>query len=118
MIKEKLRSLAIKAFGASRPSPDSAKPPVPAPNGTELAVAPGSVVTNPNDGLNYVWIPPGTFVMGYPAGNTKDIAMAELAGEIPAHEVTITKEFWLGQTQVTHPPFATMTSHHPTRFNA
>jgi serine/threonine-protein kinase len=42
---------------------------------------------NPKDGLTYVWIPPGTFMMGYPC--------------LPGHQVTITKGFWLGQTKVT-----------------
>jgi formylglycine-generating enzyme required for sulfatase activity len=51
---------------------------------------------NPKDGLKYVWIPPGTFMMGCSPGDSecKD-------GEKPPHQVTITKGFWLGQTEVT-----------------
>jgi formylglycine-generating enzyme required for sulfatase activity len=51
---------------------------------------------NPKDGLKYVWIPPGTFMMGCSAGDNecKD-------WEKPAHEVTISKGFWIGQTEVT-----------------
>jgi len=48
------------------------------------------------DGLKYVWIPPGTFMMGCSPGDTKCGA-----DEKPPHHVTITKGFWLGQTEVT-----------------
>jgi eukaryotic-like serine/threonine-protein kinase len=50
---------------------------------------------NPKDDLKYVWIPPGTFMMGCSPGDTcRD-------DENPSHQVTITKGFWLGQTEVT-----------------
>src|ERR1019366_6834358 len=52
---------------------------------------------NPKDGLGYVWIPPGTFTMGCSTGETE----CNRPDEKPAHEVTITKGFWLGQTPVT-----------------
>jgi formylglycine-generating enzyme required for sulfatase activity len=56
----------------------------------------GSVQENPRDGLKYVWIPPGTFMMGCSPG---DIECYD--DEKPAHRVTITKGFWIGQTPVT-----------------
>ncbi len=57
---------------------------------------PGTVRENPKDGLKYVWIPPGSFQMGCSPGDN------ECAGdEKPPHQVTITKGFWLGQTEVT-----------------
>jgi formylglycine-generating enzyme required for sulfatase activity len=60
------------------------------------ARSPGTVKTNPKDGLKYVWIPPGTFMMGCSPGDS------ECDGdEKPAHRVTITKGFWMGQTAVT-----------------
>ena len=51
---------------------------------------------NPRDGLDYVWIPPGTFTMGCVDGD-------ELCydREKPAHKVTLTKGYWLGKTEVT-----------------
>jgi formylglycine-generating enzyme required for sulfatase activity len=62
----------------------------------QLGPAPGTVKTNPKDGLKYVWIPPGTFTMGCSSGDT------ECANdEKPPHKVTITKGFWMGQTEVT-----------------
>jgi formylglycine-generating enzyme required for sulfatase activity len=61
-----------------------------------LAPSPGEVRENPKDGLKYVWIPPGTFMMGCSPGD------GECAPEeSPPHQVTITKGFWLGQTVVT-----------------
>ncbi len=56
----------------------------------------GEVRVNTQDGQIYVWIPPGTFQMGCSSGDTK---CAD--NEKPAHIVTITKGFWLGQTLVT-----------------
>lgn len=57
---------------------------------------PGSVRINPIDGLSYVWIPPGRFMMGCSPGDDEC-----LDAEKPAHEVTISKGFWMGQTPVT-----------------
>ena len=56
----------------------------------------GATKVNPKDGLKYVWVPPGTFVMGCSPGDAecKD-------DEKPPHQVAITKGFWLGQTEVT-----------------
>src|SRR5208282_5564894 len=56
----------------------------------------GEVRVNPNDGLKYVWIPPGTFMMGCSPGDDHCTPL-----EKPPHQVTITKGFWLGQTEVT-----------------
>lgn len=57
--------------------------------------APGGKV-NSQDGLSYAWIPPGKFIMGCsPGDNGCD------DNEKPAHEVTLTKGFWIGRTEVT-----------------
>jgi len=56
----------------------------------------GEVRVNPNDGLKYVWIPPGSFQMGCSPGDTE--CGSE---EKPQHQVSITKGFWLGQAEVT-----------------
>jgi len=61
-----------------------------------LGPAAGSVRVNPKDDLKYVWIPPGTFMMGCSPGDN------ECDGdEKPSHQVTISKGFWIGQTEVT-----------------
>jgi len=56
----------------------------------------GEVRVNPMDGLKYVWIPPGTFMMGCSPGDS-DCGDEEK----PLHQVTLTKGFWMGQTVVT-----------------
>ena len=56
----------------------------------------GKVRENPKDGLKYVWIKPGSFMMGCSPGDS------ECQGdETPFHQVTITRGFWIGQTPVT-----------------
>jgi formylglycine-generating enzyme required for sulfatase activity len=57
---------------------------------------PGELQTNPQDGLRYAWIPAGSFQMGC---SSSDIECTDQ--EKPAHPVTITRGFWLGQTPVT-----------------
>jgi len=48
-----------------------------------------------SDGLMYVWIPPGTFQMGCSPGDN-DCNDAQR----PSHQITISKGFWMGQTEV------------------
>ncbi len=55
-----------------------------------------SVQVNPQDGLRYVWIAPGSFPMGCSPGDA-DCAPPEK----PAHPVTLTSAYWIGQTEVT-----------------
>ncbi len=59
---------------------------------------PGEIVENPKDGLKYVWIPPGTFMMGCSPGDGECFANGF---EPAAHRIVITRGFWLGQTEVT-----------------
>lgn len=61
---------------------------------------------NPKEGPKYVWIPPGSFQMGCSVGAYTEKYMDAfmnncLSDEEPAHKVSITKGFWLGQTEVT-----------------
>jgi sulfatase modifying factor 1 len=56
----------------------------------------GVVSENPRDGLKYVRIPPGTFQMGCSPGDK-----GCENNEKPSHQVSITKAFWIGQTEVT-----------------
>lgn len=50
---------------------------------------------NPRDGQTYLWMPPGAFTMGVSKGDEE----AE-DDEYPAHRVTLTRGFWIGQTPV------------------
>lgn len=66
---------------------------------------------NPKDGLTYVWVPPGTFVMG----STDDDGEAQ-PDEKPAHPVTLTKGFWLSETPVTQAAWRKVMGTNPSRF--
>ncbi len=55
-----------------------------------------SVRPNPQDTLPYVWIAAGQFQMGCSLGDSNCTAP-----ENPPHSVTISKAFWIGQTEVT-----------------
>jgi formylglycine-generating enzyme required for sulfatase activity len=70
----------------------------------------GQVRENPRDGLRYVWIPPGTFMMGC---SPRDDQCS--GDERPSHHVTITRGFRVGQTPVTvgaYKRFAEATGRH------
>jgi formylglycine-generating enzyme required for sulfatase activity len=65
---------------------------------------------NPKDGLTYVWIEPGTFMMGCAPGDDDC-----LDREKPPHKATIAKGFWMGQTPVTQEAYKTVTGKTPSR---
>ncbi len=56
----------------------------------------GSTRRNPQDGLFYRWIPPGSFSMGCSAGDQECFRE-----EMPPHRITLSQGFWIGQTEVT-----------------
>ena len=88
---------AVGSLATSSAQPRTAKQPVP-----------GTVKTNPKDGLKYVWIPPGRFMMGCSPGD------AECGDdEKPSHEVTLTKGFWMGETEVTQAAYQKVTGNNP-----
>ena len=58
----------------------------------------GTVRTNPNDGQNYVWVPPGEFEIGCSRGDQECKADEKLRNPVT---VRITHGFWLGETEVT-----------------
>ena len=66
---------------------------------------------NPIDGLTYVRIDPGTFTMGCSPGDKECDS-----DEMPAHKVTISKEFWLGQTEVTQEAYQKVMGSNPSYF--
>ncbi len=63
--------------------------------------------TNPKDGLRYVWIPPGTFQMGCSPGDKECFD-----NETPVR-VTLTKGYWLGETEVTQAAYQKVTGNNP-----
>ncbi len=79
--------------------------------GGSKAVAPGTVKVNPKDGLPYVWIPPGKFLMGCSPGDEE-----AYSNEKPAREETISKGFWIGQTPVTQAAYERVMGKNPSHF--
>jgi len=71
----------------------------------------GDIKVNPKDGLRYVWIPPGTFIMGCSPGDDECYD-----DEKPPHQVTITKGFWIGQTEVTQEAYQRVIGANPSHF--
>jgi formylglycine-generating enzyme required for sulfatase activity len=67
---------------------------------------------NPDDGLTYVWIPPGEFWMGCVPGD-KECAK----DETPRHRVKISKGFWIGQTEVTRAAYWEVLKRDPSKFD-
>jgi formylglycine-generating enzyme required for sulfatase activity len=84
--------------------------PTPVETATPPSGAPGAKKVNPKDGLTYVWIPPGTFQMGCSTGDTGCVGV-----EKPAHAVTITKGYWLGEMPVTQYAFERLMAQNPSR---
>lgn len=71
----------------------------------------GPVRQNARDGLMYVWIPQGKFMMGCSPGD------AECGDdEKPAREVTISRGFWMGQTEVTQTAYQQVMGANPSYF--
>jgi formylglycine-generating enzyme required for sulfatase activity len=86
---------AIDAILADSQEPEPKRPAEIPPRGVSASTT-ATVKENSKDGLKYVWIPPGTFMMGCSPGDS------ECGGdEKPPHQVTISRGFWLGQTPVT-----------------
>jgi formylglycine-generating enzyme required for sulfatase activity len=70
---------------------------------------------NSKDGLTYVWILPGTFTMGCSPDDSErgDCSV----GDEPTHQVTITKGFWIGQTEVTQAAYVRVIGSNPSYFH-
>ena len=88
--------LVFFVSGPKNPNPEGSIKKGDVSSSAKAGESKGEVRVNPKDGLKYVWIPPGTFMMGCSPGDNE-------CGddEKPPHQVTITKGFWLGQTEVT-----------------
>lgn len=80
--------------------------------GTATVAAQEKTKVNPKDGLTYVWIAPGKFVFGCSPGDIDCID-----DEQPAHMVTITKGFWIGQTPVTQLTYKKVAGANPSVFH-
>lgn len=89
---QSISAIAPKAMAAAAAGmPRLAPPAAPA-----ALLTTGMTRSNPRDGQSYVWIPPGTFVMG-----AAEDSVEALEDEKPAHRVALARGFWIGQTPVT-----------------
>jgi formylglycine-generating enzyme required for sulfatase activity len=78
---------------------DTVLPPTPAPplpKSVAKSPAAGETRIHPKDGLTYVWIPPGNFMMGRSPDDPE-----ALDNESPAHLEQVAEGFWLCRTPVT-----------------
>jgi formylglycine-generating enzyme required for sulfatase activity len=108
------RYAALAQRYLAKMEPSSASVPAGPPAGgvaTGSELKPGAVKTNIQDGLTYVWVPLGTFQMGCSPGDGECFD-----NEKPAHRATITKGFWMGQTEVTQQAYQKVTGRNPSYF--
>jgi formylglycine-generating enzyme required for sulfatase activity len=111
-----LFAVALAATSACHFSAVPARSQSPAPDLSQLKTK-----VNPKDGLTYVWIEAGTFQMGC---SPTDKNVTGLGGgtvvcvdsEKPVHTVTISKGFWIGQTQVPQSAYMKLTGSNPSHF--
>jgi len=71
----------------------------------------GDSKINPIDGLRYFWIPPGSYVWGCSPGDKQCYE-----DEMPNRKITLTKGFWLGETEVPQSAFEKITGENPSNF--
>ncbi len=66
---------------------------------------------NPKDGSKYLWIPPGSFIIGCSPGDN-DCYRDEKRNM----KVTLTRGFWLGETETTQGAYKKIMPKNPSRF--
>lgn len=104
----------------ARPTPETLTPVTPNTNASTNTVTPSATTTTnlpPSSpqkgeswtnsvGISFIWIPEGTFQMGKP-GNIDDSQ---------AHEVTLTKGFWMSKNEVTQAQWQALMGNNPSDF--
>lgn len=68
---------------------------------------------DPLSGLEFCWVPPGSFAMGSPAAEKY-----RSRNEDPQHPVTIPKGFWMGRFEVTQEQYQAVMGRNPAKFAA
>jgi serine/threonine protein kinase/formylglycine-generating enzyme required for sulfatase activity len=84
----------------------------PASRGRPSRGQPGQEAVHPHVAANFVWIKPGTFMMGSPDSD-RDAKPAER----PRHRVTLTRGFWMGRCEVTQREFQSIMGYNPSQFS-
>jgi formylglycine-generating enzyme required for sulfatase activity len=70
---------------------------------------PGQIVTN-SIGVRFAWIPPGSFLMGSPAGEK------EREGHEAQHRATLTKGYFMAVHSITQAQWRLVMGDNPSRF--
>jgi formylglycine-generating enzyme required for sulfatase activity len=70
---------------------------------------PGFTYTEPTTGIELIWVPAGSFVMG-------DVFGGGYANELPSHGVDLTQGFWIGKYEVTQAQYELVTGANPSGF--
>jgi formylglycine-generating enzyme required for sulfatase activity len=101
--------VGLNLAGLRNPNSNSSEN-VPSPSPSALRPNGLKTKVNPKDGMSYLWIPAGTFKMGCLRGPECDINDGTL------HDVTLTKSFWLSQTEVTQAAYKQVVADTPSHF--
>ena len=93
------------------PTPEESEP------SSQTAETPRAVTTQTFDGIEFVWIEPGSFMMGSrlsPAALVSNYGGKEsyFDDEYPRHQVTLTQGFWMGKYEVTNAQYRRFKSSH------
>ena len=95
-------------FGENQTNRDKPELPAAAPMlPADPSTPAGTTTVNPHDGLTYVWIPAGKFIMGCSPGDTS------CDQDEKPREVTLDHGFWMGQTLVTQDAYKRVTGENP-----
>ena len=108
--KGKYVDLAVLYLGEGKKSEVLAPPVVGVSRVEAGELAAGTKRKGP-DGLMYVWIPKGEFMMGCSPGDGECFD-----NEKPARRVEISKGFWMGETEVTQEAYERITGRNPSHF--
>lgn len=109
-----VRMVAAAAAGPASPPAATAPAATPAPRPPEARssnTAAGGTFTDPVTGMEFVWVPAGSFQMGDEFGDGE-------SDELPVHTVTISQGFYLGKYEVTQAEWQLVTGTNPSRFPA
>jgi serine/threonine protein kinase len=77
------------------PQPKASQVSTPVTPVSDPSLKPGQTRVNRRDNLTYIWVAPGSFVMGCSPGDN------DCHQDETTHNVTLTRGYWLGQTEVT-----------------
>jgi formylglycine-generating enzyme required for sulfatase activity len=94
---------------SSRPA---TPPPLPGRTSDATGLVAPATQTRTFGGIEFVWCPPGTFMMGSPEGIDDD----EPRVNENLHKVTLTRGFWIGKYPVTQEQWLRVMSYNPSEF--